>query len=43
MGRRHLSALSIQELGEVFMAALQQAGPDLLAADLEGIDTSSKV
>ena len=38
MDRRHLSAVSIQELGEVFMAALQQAGPDLLGADLAGIE-----
>lgn len=38
MDRQHLSALSIQELGEVFMATLQQAGPELLEADLEGIE-----
>src|SRR5260370_33567550 len=38
MDRRQLSAVSVQELGEVFMAALQQAGPDLLGADLEGIE-----
>ena len=38
MDRRELSATSIQELGEVFMTALQQAGPELLSADLEGIE-----
>lgn len=38
MGRRDLSATSIQELGEVFMVALQQAGPELLSADLGGIE-----
>jgi hypothetical protein len=36
MDRRHLSAISIQELGELFMDTLQQAGPELLSADLEG-------
>jgi hypothetical protein len=38
MDRRQLSAISIQELGELFMATLQRAGPDLLEADLEGIE-----
>jgi len=38
MDREHLSAVSVQELGEVFMATLQEAGPDLLEADLEGIE-----
>ena len=38
MDRRELSATSIQELGEVFMATLHQAGPELLSADLAGIE-----
>jgi hypothetical protein len=38
MDRRHLSALSIQELGELFMTTLQQGEPELLEADLEGIE-----
>jgi len=38
MDRQQLSAVSVKELGEVFMAALQQAGPELLEADLEGIE-----
>jgi len=38
MDRRDLSAISIQELGEVFMTTLQQAGPELLSADLAGIE-----
>jgi hypothetical protein len=38
MDRRQLSAISIQELGELFMDTLQQAGPDLLSGDLEGIE-----
>jgi len=38
MDRGHLSAISIKELGEMFMDTLQQAGPELLRADLEGIE-----
>jgi hypothetical protein len=38
MDRPQLSALSIQELGEMFTQTLQQAEPDLLGADLEGIE-----
>jgi hypothetical protein len=38
MDREHLSAVSVQELGDVFMTTLQQAGPALLDADLAGIE-----
>ena len=38
MDRPNLSATIIRELGEVFVSVLTQAGPDLLAADLDGIE-----
>ncbi len=36
MDRQQLSAISIQELGELFMTTVRQAGPELLEADLAG-------
>jgi hypothetical protein len=38
MDRAELSEAIIQELGAVFMAALQEAAPELLSADLDGIE-----
>lgn len=38
MDREHLSAVSAQELGTVFMATLQQAESELLDADLAGVE-----
>ena len=38
MDRETLSATIIRELGDVFVAALTQAGPELLAMDLDGIE-----
>jgi len=38
MDRANLSATIIRELGELFVTALTQAGPELLAADLDGIE-----
>lgn len=38
MDRSTLSEAIIQELGAVFMAAMEEAGPELLTADLDGIE-----
>lgn len=38
MDRQQLSAISIQELGALFTDTLEQAGPELLSADLAGIE-----
>jgi hypothetical protein len=38
MDRAELSEASIQELGAVFMAAVQESMPELLTADLDGIE-----
>jgi hypothetical protein len=38
MDRAELSEAIIQDLGAVFMAALQEAAPELLSADRDGIE-----
>ena len=38
LDRGKLSEAIIQELGSVFMSAVQEAAPELLTADLEGIE-----
>jgi hypothetical protein len=38
MDRAELSEAIIQDLGAVFMAAVQEALPELLTADLDGIE-----
>jgi hypothetical protein len=38
MDRGKLSEAIIQELGTVFMSAVQEAAPELLTADLDGIE-----
>jgi len=38
MDSQNLSATIIRELGEMFVATLTQAGPDLLQTDLDGIE-----
>ena len=38
MDRAELSEALIQELGAVFMAAVQEAAPELLSTDLGGIE-----
>ncbi len=38
MDRPELSEAIVRELGELFMSELRQAGPDLVATDLDGIE-----
>ena len=38
MDRADLSEAIVRELGELFVSELRQVGPDLVAADLDGIE-----